>query len=346
MAHGFIVKGKQTTFASKKEIAWHGLGKVVDAMTSKEAMELGGMNFEVEKLPVYFQNQNILNFEQAKDIDNISRLKSNNDNVPLSLYHENILVPNSYCMIRTDTQHPFGAVGERYEPIQNWEAFEFFDSIIGEGHAQYETVGALGNGEIVFITAKLSDYMEVKKSQIDKYLLLSMSHDGSSAITIMFTPIRVVCNNTLSMALSGSRNKITIKHTKNARERIELSKSTLGLVSSQNESLTNIWTKWSKEELSDEKASELFEIALGLTRDDKSKLSTKASNILKSVNSYYQIGVGQQDIVGTKWGVYNAITGYLQNVKTDKTDDNKFNRTFLGKDGLIRQNTANLLLSI
>ena len=67
MAHGFINKGRQTTFASKKEIAWHGLGKVVDVMTSKEAMTLGGLDFEVEKMAVYFTNQNTISFEEAKE---------------------------------------------------------------------------------------------------------------------------------------------------------------------------------------------------------------------------------------------------------------------------------------
>lgn len=346
MAHLFNNKGVNTTFATKKEIAWHGLGKVVDAMTSEEAIKLGGMNFEVAKLPLYFQNQNPIPFEKAKEYSLVSRYREEKEYVAANLYQELKQVPDAFTMIRTDTQHPFGYVGKRYEPIQNIEAFEFFDDIIGHGHAQYETVGALGNGEVVFITAKLPDYFEVAKSQIDKYLLLTMSHDGSSSITVMFTPIRVVCNNTLSMALQGSRNKITIKHTKNARNKLELAKATLGLVNINGKVNVNIWEKWAKEEIKDDKAQEIFEVALGLEKQENGMLSTRALNILNSVENYYHAGIGQSDIVGTKWGVYNAVTGYFQNVKDYKTDDKKFNNLFLSGDNDIRQKTANLLMTL
>lgn len=338
----FNDKGVNTTFASKKEIPWHGLGKVVDAMTSAEAIKLGGMDFEVAKMPLFFANQNPTPGDNLGVSNYMGRFK--NDRVVL--YKELIEVPDAFTMIRTDTQHPFGYVGKRYEPIQNKEAFEFFDTIIGEGHAQYETVGALGNGEVVFITAKLPDYMEIAKDQIDKYLLLTMSHDGSSSITIMFTPIRVVCNNTLSMALNQSRNKITIKHTKNARNRIELAKATLGLVNLNQASVETVWSKWAKEEIKDDKAEEVFIEALGLELNDKGKLSTRAENILKSVETYYFTGVGQSNISGTKWGVYNAITGYMQNVKDFKSDDKKFQSLFLSGETDIRQRTANILINI
>jgi len=338
----FNNKGVNTSFVSKKELPWHMLGKIVDTMTSKEAIVLGGLDFEVEKVPLWIKNTTPITFDEGRGHENLMRIKEGENNPQ---YYSMNNVVDKFAMIRTDTQHYFGTVGSRYEPLQNIEAFEWFDSFIGENNTQYETVGALGNGETVFITVKLPDYFEVAKSQIDKYLLLSMSHDGSSSIQITFTPIRVVCNNTLSAALKNSKNKITIKHTRNLRDRLEITKQVLGLVNTQVNTLAQIWDNWSTAPISDEDSLKIMELVLGLPRDEKNELSTRASNILHSVNTYYHSGVGQEDIVGSKWGVYNAVTGYFQNVKDYKTLDNKFSSIFLSSDERIRQDLFNTLLT-
>jgi phage/plasmid-like protein (TIGR03299 family) len=109
-----------------------------------------------------------------------------------------------------------GMVGPGYEILQNTEAFSFFQPFIDKGYARYESAGALGNGERVWVLAKLSDSITIADSdQVERYLVLSNSHDGRGAVSVRFTPIRVVCQNTLNLALEGGKASVSVRHTKN-----------------------------------------------------------------------------------------------------------------------------------
>ncbi len=182
MAHqlNFNEKTQQYSFFSVKEKAWHGLGKIVDQYpTSKEALEFAGLNYTVEK-------RRLLTY----DTENEKADEETGIKIP------EITVPNYYATIRTDNDTVLGVVGKDYEIVQNIDAFSFFDAIVGGDGIQYETAGALGNGERVFITAKLPGYIRVGNDDLtEKYLFLTTSHDGFGSITAAFTPVRIVCNN-------------------------------------------------------------------------------------------------------------------------------------------------------
>jgi phage/plasmid-like protein (TIGR03299 family) len=346
MAHNLNFNNGVASFASRKEVAWHGLGKVVEAMTSEEAIVLGGLDFEVEKRPLYINSGDSLVFEEAKQFKNINRrITQDSEGNVSSVYRKNIIVPNQYATVRTDLDLPLGIVGERYHVIQNKEAFDFIDSIIGQGVADYETVGALGNGETVFITCKLKEEMVINKDLIDKYLLVSMSHDGSSSIVVMFTPIRVVCNNTLTLALEGKNNKMTIRHTKSAKEKLELSKKVLGIVDRQTLTYKEAFGALSNITIYDKQLPDFIKQSFSLKPDEKGNFSTKAENIVKSVINYYHNGVGQENIVGTAWGAFNGVTGYLQNVKEYSNPEAKFKNTFMTTSVDVRQKAFNLLIA-
>lgn len=343
MAHGFIDLGSKTTFVTKKELAWHKLGKVVDAMTSKEAIELAGMNFEVKLAPL-FAGVETIKLEETYNYQNALRCGIGKlDEV--SFYNAG-KVEGNFASYRTDTNHIFGVVGSRYEVVQNHEAFDFFDSIIGEGNAAYETAGALGNGEKIFITAKLPNKLIVKKEDIDKYLLLTMAHDGSGSIQAMFTPIRVVCNNTLSMALGSANNKISIRHTKNARTKLDLAKKILGVVENQSNSLSEIFNNFADARIDEAKIKAVIQTSFGFKEEEDGTFTTRAANIMNDVLKYHEIGVGQEGIRGTKWGVLNAITGYQQNTKSYKDDATQFESIYNKQSANIRQKAFNTLLSI
>lgn len=341
MAHKIFETPKGVhSFASRKEKAWHGLGQVVDAMNSKDAIVLGGLDFTIEKRRLYIEH-GIMDFETAKESKHIARLKRTADNV----YKELIAVPDRYATVRTDTGFPLGIVSERYEVIQNIEAFDFIDSIIGEGVADYETVGALGNGGTVFITCKLREEMVINKDQIDKYLLITMAHDGTASIVVMFTPIRVVCNNTLSAALEGKSNKVTIRHTKNAKVKLEASKKILGIVDVESRLYTEAFGELFKRYVPDNKVRPLLEYSLGLKRDEKGHLSTQANNMLIAAEKYYYKGIGQEGIIGTGYGLFNGVSGYLQNVKSYKNEEVKFKNTFSTGGVESRTRAMSMLLS-
>jgi len=336
MAHGFRDLGRHTTFATRKELAWHRLGKVVNAMTSEEAIVLGGMDFEVGLKPIYTVDDGHNMTEQVGNTT--SRFINKSAFTQLS---------SNFATYRKDNQHTFGIVGARYEVIQNTEAFQFFDSIIGEGHAEYETVGALGDGERVFLTAKIPEKMLIGKEHIDKYLLFSMAHDGTGSIIIMFTPIRVVCNNTLSAALSGNTNKVSIRHTKNARNRIEDAKAVLGIVHQNGLMLEEVFNQMLKVKLHDQEIGEIVIKSFGFTPDVKTnEFSTRAKNKFKEIMAFHESGVGQKDIRGTAWGAYNAITGYQQNVQNYRDDNVEFDSIFNKTNANVRQKAFNELVSL
>lgn len=168
------------SFFSVKEKAWHGLGIIVDQYpTSKEALQFAGLDYLVEKRPLFtYDNENhIADEETGTKIPEVS-------------------VPDYFATMRTDNETVLGVVGKDYEVVQNMDAFSFFDSIVeGEG-VMYETAGALGKGERIFITAKLPGYIRVGNDDcLEKYLFLTTSHDGYGSIMAAFTPTRICCNN-------------------------------------------------------------------------------------------------------------------------------------------------------
>ena len=343
MAHNLNIRPNgQAAFVSKKELPWHNLGTIVDTMSSKEAMKLGGLNFEVEKRPLYV-NGSAMEFEEAKQYARIQRKFTRVEGEIKPEYSRLIKFKDKFSVVRKDNDYPLGIVGSKYTPVQNIEAFNFFDDIAQDGIAEYETAGALGNGEVVFITAKVTESMTIHTDQIDKYLLISLSHDGSSAITVAYTPIRVVCNNTLTIALKSSRNKVQIRHTSSAHDRLHAAKATLGLISYGDSSHTDYFNRLLDIHVTEDNVIDLFANAYKL---DTNSLSTKGRNILEANLDYYYNGLGQKEYVGTGWGAFNAVTGYLQNIKTYTNDDIKYKAILTSNQQIIRDQVTSELLAL
>ena len=313
MAHNIELNALRSTHSLfvVKEKAWHGLGQVVNkAQTSAEAIKLANLDFNVSKIPVFGS--------YTRKDDTIKTLS----------------IPNTYALKRDDNDYILtqngGLVTEKYKVIQNSEAFNFFDDIAGKGEAIYETAGVLLNGEIIFITAKLPKSCFVNGyDQIDNYLLLTSRHDGLGSIKVKFTPIRVVCNNTLNAALNGGA--ISIKHTGDINNKLENAKRTLHLINKQQEYVTEIYNKFTNIKLEDKHVQQYLAKCLLNDTDYimtdngiilSEDLTTQKLNIMRESIQYYDNGEGQSlaSCKGTLFGAYNAITGYLQNVKSEDND--------------------------
>ena len=230
----------------------------------------------------------------------------------------------------------------------------FFDNIVGEGAAIYETAGCLGLGETVFITAKLPDYILVHGiDKIDQYLLLSMSHDGTSSIKIMFTPIRVVCNNTLQMALFGSNPKIAIRHSKDARRQLDLAKEILGIAKKSFNEASEYYNIMANVKI-DDSLIQRYIVELFLKSEEyvieqnkiilSDEVSTRKQNIITDVYNTINEGPGQHldTCKGTVFGLYNGITCYLQNTKEYNSDkqfdaNKKMDSMYFGQSASINQ---------
>lgn len=305
------------SFASAKEKAWHGLGQIVDkAMTSEEAIKLANLGYTVDKRPAYME-----------------------------INGEYVQVPKKNVTYRTDTNDVFGIVGDRYHIVQNTEAFQFFDAIVGEGEAIFETAGCLKKGEVVFITAKLPSYIAVKDDVVDQYLVLSSSHDGSRGIQVMFTPVRVVCNNTLSAAYGNSKYRVNITHTKNASEQLRKAHEIMGISNLLSGELNELYNAMASKRIDDAQLEKFFVDSLELSLDENTgELSTRANNIVSSLKEYYEVGPGQEQFTGTVWGAYNAITGYFQNIRDYKSNEDKMNQTMFGS--LHNKNNQSLRLAM
>lgn len=157
-----------------------------DYPTAAEALQFAGLDYSVEKRPLFTVDLANLRFINEPDPDAIFFGASSD--IPVSNY---------FATVRTDSDAVLGVVGKDYSVVQNRDAFVFFDSIVGgTDGVLYETAGALGNGERIFITAKLPDYIKVGRNDlIEQFLFLTTSHDGFGSITASFTPIRICCQN-------------------------------------------------------------------------------------------------------------------------------------------------------
>jgi len=220
-------------------------------------------------------------------------------------------VPDHFAVVRSDTQNILGVVGNRYECVSNVEAFSFFDMVLGQNNAQIETVGALGLGERVFMIAKLPQISEIVKGDIvEKYLLVSTSHNGSTGIEILFTDVRVVCANTLSVALRNTQNKLKIRHSKNWESKMKESERTI----------RESQKYWNEIELASKHLAstsvdrvivgDFLEKMFPKAEDAKTKTQdNKREKVLELVES--GMGTEIQGVRGTAWGLYNAYTEYL-----------------------------------
>ena len=306
MAHdlNFNQKTGQYSFFSVKEKPWHNLGLIVDQYpTSAEAIQYAGLDYEVAKLPS--------GKEELSD--------------------------SSFFTYRTDTEVVLGSrVGPIYEILQNRDAFSFFDEIVGGGDGiLYETAGALGRGERVFITAKLPDYIRVGKDDVtEKYIFLTSSHDGSASITEAFTPVRIVCQNTLNAALRNKTNVVRFRHTTNVKERFANAHKVMGIANHYTKELEGIFNQWAKVKVTDREVHKLIQLALCpgketlelLSKGAYEDTSTKFKNTVEDVFTYAMLSESQQmdTTKGTLFGTYNAVTGYYQNVCDYKSDEKKF----------------------
>ncbi len=259
---------------------WHSTGtSLVSPATSREAIEAAGLNYTVVKKPL-------------ADI--------------VALDHS-VNLSDRWATVRTDTGDILGVVGSAYEPIQNTEAFGFFDHLVGSGEAIYETAGAIGRGERIWILAKLPGYIKVHgKDLVSKYLLLSNSHDGSSLVQMKLTPIRVVCNNTLTAALKGA-GEINIRHTLNAAGDVDQAFSLLGLSNTLYDQLEVVFNRMALKKITD---AQVREYVKALVPDNEDKDNAHNLAIRNACMELYESGHGADLSRGTLWGAFNCITEY------------------------------------
>ena len=291
MAHNLNINPvtNQHSFFSARVPAWHKLGQVVsEAQNWEQAMILAGLDWEVKKI---------------------------------QLSHPLTSEPiNAWGTFRSDNNAFLGTVGSIYEPIQNRYQFDFVDTLLEmENGAHYETAGALGNGERVFCLAKIGEGFDLHgigdKHEI--YLLFTTAHDGRASAKVLLTSVRVVCMNTLLMALSaGGKNALTIRHTKSAQEKLVQAKKLIGA-----EKITRDSLKEKLEILAERKINKNMVAAVMerlFTFDEKTKQPTpQSATAMMDILDRFEANDNNAfpEIRGTAYNLLNAFTEYTDHFK-------------------------------
>ena len=290
------------TMMSVREKPWHGLGTIVqEAPTSHDAIEIAGLNWEVISNPIF---------------DNMGR--------EIKGYKANT---------RSTDESVLGIVSNKYQIVQNREAFEFTDNLIASGDVRYETAGSLRNGKQVWLLAKL-DGVKVAGDDVDPYICFTNTHDGTGAIKVCMSPIRVVCNNTLNVALSTAKRMWSTKHMGDIESKLLEAKETLGLANNYMVALDEAADKFANTKITD---TEIEKVLNDLFPVDLVKDTPRKINNVKELKDNFYICYMMPDIAkfrNTQWGVINAMSDMVTHMsparRTETYQENNWGRIING----------------
>ncbi|MDI6101188.1 DUF932 domain-containing protein [Actinoplanes sp. NEAU-A12] len=326
MAHELeTLANGQTAFASARLSAWHQLGQITqDCMTAEEVMSkawLGG--WEVRKIPLQGIEVN------AKGVTKVD-------------------CPDKFMTVRTnphsgETEY-LGIVGDDYATVQNEQVAEVLNLLVDESGAHFETAGSMRRGKNVFVTMKLPDAMKIAGvDRMDLYLIGTTSHDGTAALSLNASPVRVVCANTQRMALERAVSSYTFRHTSNITSKIGEARQALRLT----------WRHFAAFEAEAEKMinetltmGEFEKVVAQLwpVEDDASDV---AKNNAKQRSATLRFLVRDADtqkaIKGTRWAGYQAITEYVDHFAKASTPEVRARRAVTGKGADLKARAFDLL---
>ncbi len=298
MAHNISTASGRAEMFYVGETPWHGLGtKVECSATSEVALTAAGLDWTVG----------------LQDMITSGGLK----------------VPMGQAVVREDTGEVLGMVGRRWKPVQNREAFGFLDSLVGDHDLLYETAGALGRGERVWMMARLPRELRVAGTDdvTTPYLLLTNWHDGFGSLRCFFTGVRVVCQNTLNMASSEKAiaSGIAIRHTGDLSTKIEEARRVLGIAAKFFDRAEQDINRLAGARITHRQAVAYFEEIFPDPEDRaKSKVAARnAEETRTELSRLFEHGAGA-DLRGvrhTYWTAYNAVTEYVDHTVKAKTKE-------------------------
>lgn len=301
MAHELeMINGKAQMF-SVKSVPWHGLGHVIsDAPSISDGIKLAGLDWNVKTE---------------------------------RLYRADGVAVDAKSTVRESDGRNLGVVGMRYRPLQNSEAFNFFQPFIDSGEAALETAGSLFNGSRVWIQAKLNKApIEVGKNDVvEKYLLLSNGHDGVLATRVGFSGQRVVCNNTLSMAHDDKGAKlIRLVHSLKIAENLEHIRDTINIVDAKFEATAEQMRFLRNREINNVDLEKYIEVTMDLNLiTENGRQNTRALAVKNRILELFEVQPGAKEAGTSYWNAYNAVNFYL-NHEASKTTDTRLNNMWFG----------------
>lgn len=293
---------------------WHGLGKIFqDNPSVAEALKAMNGDYVIEKVPCEYKGE---------------------------------IVPGHFWTVRTDTDQVLGEVGDKYHIISNAEGFEILEAIGGK--VKIETGAVLGVGEKAFISCKLPSTTRIAGDLIEHYFVVLLSHDGTTSVILMVTPIRPVCQNTVNLGLSRAARRKNIIHTVNYEQRLEEAAKALGIVKNYYTAFEDVANELLAKKRTEKQFSNLIDKLFDKPEDDASKRAK--SNFEKARElCFAALNVPDlENIRNTGWGHYNAIADYADHARKSAGDEakaaaNRFLRTFMDTD--LKDEAAKIILA-
>jgi phage/plasmid-like protein (TIGR03299 family) len=264
---------------------------VDDLQTGEQMREVAGLTWEVQKQPIYAGRKKVR-------------------------------VAGKYATVRQDTGAPLGVVGEHYRVVQNAELDGWGDALVDSGEAKYETAGSLREGAVVFYSMELNAIdLKIKGSKLDEtvktYLLLTNSHDGSKALEALISPVRVVCMNTLNMAIGQRKAYFRMRHTGSMEGKIAAARQALGITFNYLEGFKELAEGLSLKRVVDAQVEEILRSAVWPTQAET--VGQLAQTSAGKAMQLYQSSPTLEGIRGTAWGVLNAVAEYADHEASFKS---------------------------
>lgn len=286
---------------SVREKPWHGLGTIVNkAPDSGEALKLAGLDWEVIQSPIFTAHGKVEGW------------KAN---------------------VRNTDRQVLGVVTDRYRVVQNTEAFAFTDSLLGEG-VQYETAGSLMGGRKVWLLARLPREFIIAGERISPYLVFSNTHDGSGAVRVAVTPIRVCCNNTLNLALTTAQRSFSMIHTGDIRGKISEAKQTLFMADQYMEDLGREFERLRRRKITDQQVREYIELLLPIEKGANNITVKNVKKLRNDMAMRYFDAPDLKELGSNAYRFINAASDFATHAepirRTKNYQENLFMKTYEG----------------
>lgn len=298
----------ETCFLFQKP-AWHGLGTIVkEAPTSIDALRLAGLDWDVLPEPVFLRDGSE--------------------------------VPETVVNIRSSDRSILGVVSDHYKIVQNRDAFAFIDGLLESDSDKitFESAGALNHGKRVWMLAHLPA-KKILGDDIVPYLVFTNSHDGSQAITAALTPTRVVCQNTLTLALNNAKRLWSIRHMGDIEGKKKDAAITLGLATKYMEQMQITAEEYQQKKITKKMLEEIIEMVFPIDNEDSDRAKNNVSTLRNQFIDIYSTAQDLKKFSGDAWGVYNAFGDFASHIKPlreTKTYQEKLFTSFIDGNKILK----------
>lgn len=300
---------------SVREVPWHKMGKIVsEAPTSEDAIRLAGLDWTVDQQPIYLEN--------GTKID------------------------DAYANVRSSDGKPLGIVGNKYKIVQNTEAFAFTDALLGEG-VRYETAGSLKEGKVIWLLAKMPESVEILGDKVDPYLVFTNTHDGSGAVRVAATNVRVVCNNTLNAALRTAKRTWSARHTGSITNKLDDAMETLQFAQRYIEATKETFEELYKVKMNEFTLERTLSNIIPITKDMTERQINNQQMIRNDIRLRYKEAPDLKVLDHTGARLVQAVadtTSHMEPLRRTKNfEENRFKSTIDGN--VLLDKTIELLLA-